>query len=488
MKNPRSSLSHAGANVESAPLRALDEVVRTAFPQDAVARLLKSPNEAGNGDWLVAYARDRMLFDHPLKRWRIFDGTIWREDCDEEARRITEEAVRALYQAAATLPTDSALKLAIWTNKSLSRKGLDNMLNIAQFKLSAKDVEFDSDPYVLGVQNGVVDLRTGESRTARQADYLTRSAGTAYDPDAVAPTWDAFIHRVCGGDPELIELLRLAVGYSLTGSTEEQVWFMLMGRGATGKSTFLNVVSALFGSYGQHAAAETFMQHRVERPTNDLAAMKGARLVTVTETEEHRKLAPALMKALTGGDPVTARHLYAANQTYVPQFTIWLATNHDPKITDTSDAMWRRIRKIPFDVVIPEAERDGDLTKKLIAELPGILTWATSGAQAWYENGLPKASAVRAATETYRAEQDSVAGFLADRCEIGPQYTETVAALHEAYLAFCKDNGDREPLPKNPFSIRLSEKDGVEDRRTTKARLKDGIHLRDSDPMTHDAP
>jgi putative DNA primase/helicase len=315
----------------------------------------------------------------------------------------------------------------------------------------------DADPWLLNVANGTIDLRTGELRAHRREDLLTRLAPVEYDPDAQAPCWAAFLERIFAGDGELIGFLRRAVGYSLTGQTGEQVFFILHGTGANGKSTLLEALGAMLGDYGAKTPTETLLIKRSAGISNDVARLRGARLVTAVEAEDGQRLAESLVKQLTGGDTITARFLYQEAFEFAPTFKLWLATNHKPTIRGTDYAIWRRIRLIPFAVTIPEKEQDRTLPDKLKAELPGILAWAVRGCLEWQREGLGLPEAVKAATAAYQVEQDTLAAWLDACCILSPTATARAGQLYKNYRAWAEENGER-PMTGHKFGRTLTER------------------------------
>lgn len=232
------------------------------------------------------------------------------------------------------------------------------------------------------------------------------------------------------GNVAMIAFLQPAIGYSLTGSTKEQCLFIAHGTGANGKSVFLRTLRELLGDYGRDCPAETLLAKRDNGINNDIARLAGARLVCAIETEDGKRFAESLVKALTGGDTITARFLHREFFEFVPQFKLWLATNHKPTIRGDDHAIWRRIRLIPFGITIPEAEQDGDLGDKLAAERAGILQWAIEGCLAWQKDGLQTPGPVRAATANYRADMDRVGQWIEERCIV------TAAAKVQATFAY----------------------------------------------------
>jgi putative DNA primase/helicase len=235
--------------------------------------------------------------------------------------------------------------------------------------------EWDADPWLLNTPGGTVDLRTGQMRESDPRDKLTKVTGVSPDWSCPTPLWDQLLLRAAAGDMELIAFLQRVAGYSLTGSTAEHSLFFIFGTGANGKSTFINAITACAGEYHRVAPIETFTASKNQRHPTELAGLRGARLVTAVETEEGRRWDESKIKALTGGDTVSARFMRRDFFQYTPQFKLLIAGNHKPGLRLVDEAIRRRFNLIPFTVTIPSEERDPDLSEKLKAELPGILAW-----------------------------------------------------------------------------------------------------------------
>jgi putative DNA primase/helicase len=319
--------------------------------------------------------------------------------------------------------------------------------------------QLDANPWTLNVLNGAVDLRTGQLWPHRRQDLLTKLAPVAYDPDALCPTWDRFLLEVMNGDQDLVSFLQRAIGYTLTGDTSEQVIFILHGKGANGKSTLLETLRAMLGDdYTVQVRPETLMVKQGDAIPNDIARLKGARLVNARETEEGKRLAEALVKEMSGGDTITARFMRSEFFDFKPEFKLFLAANHKPTIRGTDLAIWRRIRLIPFAVTFAEEQQDKQLPKKLQAELPGILAWAVRGCLGWQVlGGLGTPAAVKQATEEYKSESDTLAAFL-DECTIEDPNSETQAkVLYKAYVTWCEEGGET-PAKQTMFGRKIKER------------------------------
>jgi len=330
---------------------------------------------------------------------------------------------------------------------------------------------------LLNVQNGTLDLNTGKLRPHSRAALLTKLSPISYDAAATCPTWEAFLLRVMGGRVHLVDFLRRAVGYTLTGRTDEQCLFLLYGTGANGKSTFLDTLGALLAEYSTQSDFETFEAKDKSGggASSDLARLAGARLVMAVEAESGRRLAESRIKQITGGDMIAARFLFSEFFEFKPQFKLFLAANHKPEVRNNDEGIWRRIKLIPFEEYIKPAERDPRLMEKLRAELPGILAWAVRGCLEWQADGLATPAEVEAATASYREDMDRLGAFFEDCCLFGRQYRATARDLYGAYEGWCESNGER-PMPQRSFGLRLAER-SLRQAKSAGLRVWEGIGL-----------
>lgn len=377
--------------------------------------------------------------------WVRWDEICWRRDETAMVMEFAKETARSILdEAKGARDEDERKALAKHAIKSEAAPRLKAMVDLAASDpaVVARVTEFDANPFLLNVENGTVNLRTGQLVRHSRSDLLTKAVPVSYDPEAECPRFIAFVKRILVDD-DLISFLQRAVGYSLTGSTIEQVIFFLWGLGANGKSTLLEILRTLLGDYGLAAPVETFVLKRDGTIPNDLARLHGARFVTAVETAVKHQLAESLIKAITGNDTITARYLYSEYFEFRPSFKVWLATNHKPRIRGTDHAIWRRIRLIPFTVQIPDTEQDRRLLDKLKAELPGILRWAVKGCLAWQSEGLGMPKAVSTATEEYRAEEDPLADFVGECCVVNPEAWAETRALYGAYTKWCEQAGEK---------------------------------------------
>jgi putative DNA primase/helicase len=330
------------------------------------------------------------------------------------------------------------------------------MLTLARSERQLADdgSKWDGDIWAFGVANGVIDLKTGKLRPGKPTDQITLHSNIAFDPDAKCPRWEKFLIEIFGGDPELISYIQRAIGYSLTGETSEQCFFCCYGEGANGKSTFLNAIHNVLGSYASNLPFSAFELAVRSTVPNDVATLPGRRFVTAIETDESARLNEARIKAITGGDLITARQLYREFFSFKPVAKFWLAFNHPPIVADDSHGFWRRVHVIPF-VCQFDPQVEPQLEQTLKAEAPGILAWAVRGCIEWQALGLNAPAEVQLATKAYRSESDSLRDFIEDRCVRYPLAHISVAALMEAYVVWARQNAVPNMLKRSEFSRRL---------------------------------
>ncbi|MDQ3865124.1 MAG: phage/plasmid primase, P4 family [Actinomycetota bacterium] len=338
--------------------------------------------ELGNAERLVGRHGHDLIHVYGIG-WFVWCGTHWRRDKSGEVDRRAVETVRSIHEEAAIVVSEEKRKaLSKWAVASESAYKIKAMIELARSMpgVPVEDADsLDEDPWLLNLQNGTLDLRTGELRDHRREDLITKLAPVGFDPEAQAPTWEAFLERVLPSE-ETRTFLKRAVGYSLTGRTTEKVMPCLLGPGDSGKTTFVEAIMDLMGEdYAKPAAPDLLLAKRDASHPTEVADLLGRRFVASVEVEEGRYLAESLVKQLTGGDRISARFMRQDFFEFSPTHKIWLAANHPPIVRGGDDAIWNRIKKVPFGVVIPKGEQDGNLRDKLRAERSGILNWALEG-------------------------------------------------------------------------------------------------------------
>ena len=431
--------------------------------------------DLGNARRLVRLHGKNLRYCYPWGKWLVWTGTHWEIDDTGTVEKWAKETVREIYNEAAAEPQDERRQALVkHALRSESLNKINSMITLAQSEpgIPVRPEDLDLDPWLLNCQNGTLNLKTMELYSHRREDLLTNVLAVPYDASAQCPKWEAFLGDIFAGDEALIEFVQQAVGYSLSGITDERCMFILYGKGRNGKSTFVEALADLLGPYAMKTEITTLTDKRQgNAATNDLARLRGARFVHVSETDEGRRFAEGKVKDLTGGDRISARFLYAEIFEYVPEFKIWMATNYKPQIRGTDPAIWDRIRLIPFTVRIPDNKLRPKRTvmAEFEAEQAGILAWAVAGCVKWLTQGLDMPEAVRTATEGYREEMDVLAGFIDDCCILSKEAFAKASDLYAAYRAWCEKSGEH-PMSLRTFGARLG------DREFEKKRIASGIH------------
>lgn len=462
----------------------IEQIAESVCRYDPASPLLAANRtDLGNAERFAEHVGKRFRYCHIWGCWLHYDGRRWARDTDGAVVRAARDTLRAMAAEAQSIPDeDHRAEVVKHALDSESSARVSAMHTLAQSLLAVAPAQLDADPELFNVENGTVDLRTGELRPHDPDDFITKLAPVEFDPDAACPRWQAFVLQVLGGSERLVEFVQRAIGYSLTGLTSEQVLLLLYGTGANGKSTLLETLRLMLGDYATIADFTTFLRRDTDGARNDLARLVGTRFVSAVEAEAGRRLDEALVKQLTGGDTITARFLFKEFFDFRPNFKIWLAANHKPTIGNTDHGIWRRIRLIPFTVTIPDHQQDKRLPEALAAELPGILAWAVRGCLAWQADGLGMTDEVRAATDSYRDEMDVFGPFLEECCFAEPGSHIKTKELNTTYAEWCEANGERKRSAK-ALGGALRER-GFESGRLAKGvRCWRGLRLRrESDP------
>lgn len=439
--------------------------------------------DIGNGKRLIARHGHDLRYCFAWGQWLVWMGTHWERDDGPLAEGRAKETVLNLYRDAATeMDVQRRGEVIEHAKRSERRERISAMVSFARSEPGVKvdASEFDTNHWLYNGQSGTLNLKTGEMSTPRREDLLTISAPVPYDSHALCPTWEAFLAQVLP-DPEVREFVQRAAGYSLTGDTSEQCLFLLYGTGANGKSTFLEMLRAAIGPYGETTDFQTFLAKDRDTIRNDLAKLRAARFVSASEVGASGRLDEAVVKQVTGGDTITARFLNKEYFDFRPQFKIWLAANHKPLIKGTEHAIWRRIHLVPFTVTIPPEQQDPTLRDRLIDELPGILAWIVRGCEDWRARRLRPPDGVRAATNSYREESDPLAAWIEHSCVIDLQAFQSASELYRSYEQYAQNSGE-EPIAQTTFGLRLNER-GIQKRKGGHKNTvgRQGIRLRFED-------
>jgi putative DNA primase/helicase len=409
--------------------------------------------ELGNGRRLVERLAGNALFVTEGAEWRVWDGTRWGPDSDGFVEREAKAVADALYSG--SVGNKERYSAA---RNAQSARGIRAMMQLARTEpfVLASAAQFDTTVDVINTPSGIVDLKTGELRPAARDEFHSMATAVGYDPGAPCPRFEEFVSQIFP-DPAIAQCVQRVVGYCLTGQTKEQKLIIATGAGANGKSVFYNRIVECLGDYAKRTPMSTFMQRRSGAATNDLATLMGVRLVVANEGNPGEVLDTALVKGMTGGDPITARMLFKEFVTYVPRFKPLIVSNHLPEIDGNDPAIWRRVLIIPFSRVFADAEQDTGLPAILQSELPGILRWAVEGAVAYYKEGLNPPDALLRAAMAYRSEMDIVGSFIADRCTVSAGVECPATPLYRDYGAYARHAGT-EVMSQTAFGRELARR------------------------------
>lgn len=406
-----------------------------------------SYDDTGNAERFVYRNKEVTRYSYTNKCWYFYDGKQWVSDTTGQIKRLLDKVVEEMkkedvYMADGVDEEEAIKAFQKHIKSSRSNRGKTAMLKETEHHLPVSPDDFDKDKSVFNVQNGYLDLINGNLKDHDRKKMFTKISNVEFTDKIDCPRWIDFLNEIFEYDQELIDFIQKSVGYSLTGSTREQCMFILFGNGRNGKSVFLDIINDILGTYATNIQPQTLMvKQQTSGANSDIARLKGSRLVTTTEPNDGVRLDEGLVKQLTGGDKVTARHLYGNEFEFDPEFKIWMATNHKPIIRGTDDGIWRRLKMIPFEYQIPDNKVDKNLKYKLRKELSAILNWALEGALKWQKEGLKNPRVVEKANQEYRVEMDVTELFIQECCEVDGDYSIQAKTLYQTYIEWAKENG-----------------------------------------------
>ena len=422
-------------------------------PQTPYRPLKHALTDIGNAERFLAQHGANLRFCFKWKRWLAWDSRRWSPDAEAfvlEKAKATAVSITEEAEAAKKSSHPRAEEIGKWAKRSQAKERVKALVELARSALPISPDDLDKDGWILNCQNGTLDLRTGNLRHHAREDLITKMAPVDFDPNATCPLFGGVIARATGDDAKLAAYIQRSLGYALTSDTSEECLFVWHGIGRNGKGTILETVRVAMGDYASTTPVTTLLQKGASGIPNDVAALKGVRLVLASEINEGQKMDEALVKGLTGGDNISARFLHAEFFEFRPEFKIVLQTNYRPGIRGVDEGIWSRMRLVPFTVTVPEGERDRGLKKKIQQkDLPGVLNWLLAGCLAWQkQGGLSEPDAVKQATAAYRKEEDSLSEFLEaetitaeDLHEPPDRVTVACSTLYNNYEYWCEHNG-----------------------------------------------
>lgn len=415
----------------------------------------------------------KLLYCHSSSTWYVWTGAAWVQNrvglAFQWARIICRELGESQKPGA-----------RVTAGKTSFAAGVERFSQ-SDSDFAVTSDTWDPDPWMLGTPRGTVDLRTGVLQPANPSDRITKLTAVAPAPNTSCPCWLAFLDQATKSDAGLIRFLQQWCGYSLTGSTREHALVFVYGPGGNGKSVFINVLMGILAEYAKVAAMDTFTASRGDKHPTDMAMLRGARLVTASETSEDRAWDEARIKQLTGGDPVAARFMRQDFFTFVPNFKLTIVGNHQPMLRNVDDAARRRFSMVPF-VHKPKAP-DMGLEEKLRNEWPAILRWMINGCLDWQMNGLSRPESVAEATEAYFAEQDLLGQWLSEKCDLrlgDSNVWDRTTDLFADWSAYARAAGDAPGTMKSFGPAMLRH--GLLPHRTNSARGFKGVRLKSPPP------
>jgi putative DNA primase/helicase len=419
-------------------------------------------NDVGNAERLIDKYGNKIRYNYERKLWLIWNGKFWKWDDGSEIMRLAQKTARSIYgEITVEDDEDTAKTKAKWASQSESNQRLCAMIAQTEPLASITLDQLDRDEWLLNANNGTINLKTGKLQPHNPTDLITRVIDTDFVPDATSDQWVKFLNRIFDNKADLVAYIQRAMGYSITGNQGEQAIFFCHGSGWNGKSTLLGVIRKILMAYSSEVEPAAFMvdKNRGGGPNEAIASLYKVNFVSSTEIEDGQKLSTSLLKRMTGGESLRCERKFEHGFNFRPQYKLWLCGNHEPEISDTTNSIWNRLKKIPFIVKISAEERVKDYDTKLVADHgAAILAWLVRGCLEWQRIGLGESSAVKEATQAYRDSQDALHDFLTECCFIKSGETLLITILHKAYIEWSESNGDKYYLGKKKFNDRMEEK------------------------------
>lgn len=442
-------------------------------------------SDRGNAERLVAEYGHLFRYVPEFRKFIVWDGTRWVRDADGQVQRWAKYVIRTMYAEAKNIDdSDRRKEFVNFVTGSESAPRLHSMVELAKTEegVPVTADKLDANPWLFNAANGTIDLRTGELRAHDPKDLITKLSPVPYDPGAKSDLWFEFLVTTTGGDTALAAFLQRSAGYAAQGTAREKAWCFSYGPRDSGKGTFNDAIAYPLGDYHVNSESKTWLHSHDAAGGNrgDLVRLRGARLVTASEFHVGARFSESTVKKFTGGgDEVTAAAKYQDEISYIPQALLWFQANDAPKINSDDEAMWNRMRRIPFSFTIPEEKKDPHLKDKLQSPevASAILAWIVRGCLVWQTEGLKTCPAVEASNAEYRSEMDRLSEFLDECCKLDPAAKPVSSdMLYRHYTAWCERSGIRAVLEKAAFGKRLAAR-GFKPYRSASARGWNGIEL-----------
>jgi putative DNA primase/helicase len=402
--------------------------------------------------------------------WYKWDGGLWAQDPKASimlrAAEVTEELLRKAsilrrIAAEADEASDSAdgKRLYEWALASQFRERLNAMIALAATLEPVGPEDFDSNPYLLNCRNGVVDLRDGSMQPPERSLLITKQAQASYVPGAHSELWCRFIEQCTNGDSELAAYLQRCAGYALLGEWREKLFWFAYGPPDGGKSTFLNVLAGIMGSYAKAPDSATWMRQQVGGNRGDIVELMGCRLAISSEIKAGEAFDSKLLKQVTGGDKLTFANKYEKHVTFPATWALWLCGNDRPWISADDDGVWRRLQCVPFTHAVPKHLQDKQLAAKLLSgeHASAVLAWMIEGHAQWAQHGIGSCAAVDAANKEYRDAMNPLAGFAEECLVLSPTLKTAAQELLALYRSWCQAHQVRKPVSPQQFNRALTE-------------------------------
>jgi putative DNA primase/helicase len=432
-------------------------------------------SDAMNAHALVAWTDGRIKYA-PGLGFYVWNGHVW-ERSEVKVRQEIHRMGAALVLAGKLAESKG------FTMTTRIDALLTELRSVPSVYVAPQD--FDNRPELLSFRNGTVELRTSTLREHRKEDMLTYSLAISYDADAQCPRWERFLTEIFPDDADLVPYMQRLIGYGVTGYTDEQCFAVLWGKGANGKSVLTDTVDSVFGTITKTTPFATFEEKSSGGIPNDIASLRGARLVMASEGEAGKPMSEAVLKRVTGKDMVSARFLRQEFFEFKPSFLLMLATNHKPKFKGQDDGLWRRVKMIPFKRFFAPHEREYDLDKQLLAEAQGIAAWAVRGARTWFDGGLKDPASITKATQEYKETSDALAGFFPGVLVADDSARIDGAEAYNDYKDWCEAEGlpQREVWTRRAFYSAMEER-GIQRVRGSKGMVLVGVRTASQEVKT----